>query len=379
MIPRLLKSVIDQRLKIAKKAIIIVGPRQTGKTTLLKEIVEEKDNYLFLDGDDPFVREQLTDISLEKLKQVIGKVQTIFIDEAQRISNIGITLKLITDNFPECQLFVTGSSALELGDGINEPLTGRKWELQLFPISWAEFQQYFGYMQAHAQLDNRILYGMYPEVINAVGYEREVLIELMSSYLYKDVLSLSGIRRPEIIERLLKALALQVGQEVSYNELSNLVGADKNTIINYINILEKTFVIFRLSPFSRNLRNEISTTRKIYFYDNGLLNAVISNFMNLENRNDKGALWENFLISERKKHLHYSNIKANTYFWRTKSRQEIDYIEERDGIISSFEFKFKPRKVKPPITFTKAYPNATFEIISKENFLDFLPIADPSN
>jgi hypothetical protein len=268
---------------------------------------------------------------------------------------------------------VSGSSALELANKVNEPLTGRKWEYHMYPVSWQELYNYLGHLDAHKQLEQRLVYGMYPEVITKQGEEREVLQQIAGSYLYKDLLSLGGIRRPDLLDKLLRALALQVGNEVSYNELSNKLQVDKNTINNYIQLLEKAYVVFRLQPLSRNLRNEITSSRKIYFYDTGIRNALLANFSSLGLRQDTGALWENFLVSERMKLLQYKSKWANVYFWRTHAQQEIDYIEDRDGQIFAYEFKWNRRaKPKFPKTFASAYPNAKMQLITPENFEEFL-------
>ena len=263
MIERLLGQKILHRLNKGK-AIFLIGPRQVGKTTLINSILENRE-HLFLDGDDSTVRSLLTNPNTEQLKSIIGNYTTVFIDEAQRIENIGLTLKIIADQFKHVQLLVSGSSAFELNNQTSEPLTGRKWDYKLYPISWQELANHIGYIKSEQQLELRILYGMYPDVINNLGDEVEVLKELTNSYLYKDILAFSGIRKPQVLERLLRALALQIGSEVSYNELAQLVGVDKNTVGNYIDILEKGYVIFRLTSFSRNLRNEIKTNQKIYF------------------------------------------------------------------------------------------------------------------
>lgn len=373
MIARILETKITERLKLSHKAVLLIGPRQTGKTTLLRKLLQNYEAYLFLDGDEPMVRQQLEHAGIELLRRIIGHHRVVFVDEAQRIPNIGLTLKIITDQMPDVQLFVSGSSALELANGMSEPLTGRKWEFHLYPISWAELEQNVGYLTALNQVESRLLYGMYPEVIAAVGYEEHVLKELTSSYLYKDVLSVAGIRRPEIMEKLLKALALQLGQEVSFNELASLVGADKNTVNTYLDLLEKTFVVYKLPPFSRNVRNEISTSRKFYFYDNGIRNALIGNFHPIALRPDKGALWENFLLTERLKYLQYNGIQASRHFWRTKAQQEIDYIEEHNDQLTAYEFKYSPKKnARLPLTFQRAYPKAPFRVISMDNFTDFV-------
>ena len=370
MINRAIESKIEA--KIGKgKAIIIIGPRQVGKTTLIKSIIE-KDTYLFLDGDDPTVRTLLTNPNTEQLKSIIGNNKIVFIDEAQRIQNIGVTLKIITDQFKEVQLLVSGSSAFELQNTINEPLTGRKWEYQLLPISWIEFEENVGFVKAEQQLEIRLIYGMYPDVINQTNDAFEVLKELANSYLYKDVLAFSGIRKPEIIEKLLQALALQIGSEVNYNELSRLLGIDKNTVSNYIDVLEQAFVIFKLKSFSRNLRNEIKANQKIYFWDTGIRNMVIGNFNGLTLRQDKGALWENFLISERLKKINYGNTLTGSFFWRSIQQQEVDYVEVVADAITGYEIKWNAdAKIKIAKPFKEAY-NATINIINRENFRTFL-------
>jgi len=373
MILRELTEVVKEKIGRGK-AIIILGARQTGKTTLVKAFIPTDSTLgLFFDADNTEVQEIFSNMNLERLKNIIGKAKTVIIDEAQRIPNIGLTLKLITDNLPEVQLIVTGSSSLEISDLTNEPLTGRKWEYSMYAVSWSELRNYYGSVNAQMQLENRLIFGMYPEIITNVGEERERLINLSQSYLYKDILSLKLIRKSDVLQKLLRALALQLGNEVSMNELSQVVGADKATVTNYIDLLEKTFVIFRLLPLSRNLRNEISSSRKIYFYDNGIRNAIINNFSPLTLRQGVGALWENFLISERIKVNHYRKRYVNTYFWRTQAQQEIDYIEEADGQFKAFEFKWNERKTsKLPAKFAEAYAPQIFEVINRQNFDSFL-------
>ena len=353
------------------KAIILVGPRQVGKTTLIKKIIANQ-QYLFLDGDDPTVRRLLDNPNTEQIRSIIGQHKTIFIDEAQRIKGIGLTLKIITDQFKEVQLLISGSSAFELSSELNEPLTGRKWEYELYPISWEEFENKHGYLVSEQQIENRMLYGFYPDVLNNPGEEKDILKQLVTSYLYRDILTYSNIRKPEILENLVQALALQIGSEVNYNELSQLVGVDKNTISNYIDILQKGYVIFKLNSFSRNLRNEIKKNKKIYFYDNGVRNMVLGNFNSLELRQDTGALWENFLISERLKKNAYNNEHTKMYFWRTKQQQEVDLVEENNGIITGFEFKWNAKKkIRLPKTFVNEY-NALEIIIDRKNFREFV-------
>jgi predicted AAA+ superfamily ATPase len=309
------------------------------------------------------------------MRQVIGNNETVFIDEAQRIRGIGIQLKLITDLMPQVRLLVSGSSSLDLANEVNEPLTGRKWEFKMYPIAWAELVQSIGFLEARKQLEQRLIFGMYPEVINQTGDEREVLTQLSGSYLYQDILQFGNIRRPELLDKLLTALALQVGAEVSYNELSQLLQMDRATVEQYIGLLEKAFIVFRLGPLSRNLRNEINSSRKIYFYDNGIRNAVLADFKPLHLRGDVGALWENFLISERKKYLEYHRIFSKTYFWRTYQQQEIDYIEESDGAFSAWEMKWNPKaKARFQQAFVHAYKPVTTKVIHSDNFEAFLGI-----
>jgi len=375
MIQRLQQGTIERKLT-SGKAIVLLGPRQTGKTTLLEKVISKLGNHLVLNCDDPFTRSQLAGANTALLRQIIGSHKIIFVDEAQRVKNIGLTLKLITDQMKDVLLLVSGSSSLEISDEISEPLTGRKWEFMLYPVSWQEFHSYAGYITAMQQLEQRIVFGMYPEVIKHPGDEKEILRELTSSYLYKDLLSWKGIRKPEVLDKLLKALAFQIGNLVSYNELANMIQVDKNTISNYIDLLEKAFVVFKLQPFARNQRNEINSSRKIYFYDTGIRNTLINNLNSFEFRNDAGALWENFMVAERMKFLHYSRQFAGMWFWRTHQQKEIDYIEEADGEISAFEFKWNPdKKFSIPSSFTDAYGISEVRIIHRKNFLPFVGVS----
>jgi predicted AAA+ superfamily ATPase len=372
MYSRYLSERIGKRIGTGK-AIVVIGPRQVGKTTLIESILETKD-YLLLDGDDPKTRTILTEPNTEQIRTILGNHKFVFIDEAQRIEGIGLTMKIITDRFKDVQLFTSGSSSFDLSNKINEPLTGRKWEYQLFPISWEEFENHHGYLYAEQQLENRLLYGFYPDVLNNTGDEISILRNLVNSYLYKDILSYSDVRKPEVLDKLVQALALQVGSEVNYSELAQTVNVDKNTVSKYIDMLQKGYIIFKLSSFSRNVRNEIKTNKKIYFYDNGVRNMVIGNFNPIELRTDKGALWENFLISERVKQIEYKQSLARTYFWRTKQQQEVDFVEDNGGKIFGYEFKWKKKKnSKLPKTFTETY-NAESNVIDKENFREFVII-----
>jgi predicted AAA+ superfamily ATPase len=353
------------------KAIIIIGPRQVGKTTLIKKLLRNE-RYQFFDGDDPRIRTLLDTPNTDQIRAFIGDHKVVFIDEAQRINNIGLTMKIIIDQLKDVQLWISGSSSFSLFNEPNEPLTGRKWEYELFPISWEEFELHVGFIEADQQLERRLVYGMYPDVINNLNEEPEILGNLVSSYLYKDVLSYAGIRKPQVLDKLIQALALQIGSEVSYNELSQLVGVDRNTIEKYITILEQGYVVFRLPSFNRNVRNEIKKGRKIYFYDNGIRNAVIGAMDNLALRSDVGQLWENFLISERIKMNKYKFTLAKSFFWRTNQQQEIDYVEQRGLNLKAYEFKWNPNKrAKISSTFTKAYDAEGF-LINRENFRAFV-------
>lgn len=371
MIKRDLQKILESNIN-SGKIIILVGARQVGKTTLIQDILKNKKNVLFLNGDDPAVRRILANINTEELKNLLNGYSFAFIDEAQRIENIGITLKIIADQIKNIQIFASGSSAFEINNLMQESLTGRKWEYLLLPISWKEFEENQGYLKSQQQLNLRIVYGMYPEVINNFGNEYEILKQLAESYLYKDILNFSGIRKPEILENLLKALAYQVGGEVSYNELSKLLSVDVKTVSNYIDLCVQNYIIFKLPSFSRNLRNEIKNNQKIYFWDNGIRNIIIGNLNHIETREDVGKLWENFLISERLKKINNELLLTKSFFWRTRQQQEIDYIEDFNGKIFGYEIKWGSNsKLKIPKTFTNSY-NSDIRLINQNNFRDFV-------
>lgn len=368
MIKRILHDVIKQRL-YKGKAIVLIGARQVGKTTLHKEIFPTQNDMLWFNADDLPVRDFFSNVTIERYRSMIGKNKIVVIDEAQRIENVGIKMKLITDNFPGVQLVVTGSSSFELANKINEPLTGRKFEYELFPLSFNEMVNDIGLFAEIQKLPIRLVYGMYPDVVCNPGDEKEILNQLTNSYLYKDILEWGRIKKPDKLVKLMKALAYQIGSEVSYNELSQIVEIDKGTIEKYINLLEQTKIIFRLPSYSRNLRNELKFGRKIYFCDNGIRNALINNFSDMELRQDAGPLWENFMISELRKYNHYTHNYCNTYFWRTTQKQEIDYIEEKDGKLTAYEFKWNPKKKsRVSSTFTSAYPESIVKTINPDNF-----------
>jgi hypothetical protein len=375
MINRELEKIIPEKL-YQGKAIIILGPRQVGKSTLLKIFEQKSDKkVLFLNCDNNDIKKQLTEPGINDLRRLTGDHEVVLIDEAQRVLNIGLTLKLITDQLPGKQLIVTGSSSLDLSNLVNEPLTGRKFEYQLFPLSLKELNDHYGFIETNRNLEQHLIYGTYPDVINHQGNEPEILNNLVSSYLFKDVLMYQDIRKPKFIEQLLEALALQVSSEVSFNELAQLLKTDPHTVQRYISLLEKAFIIFRLRSFSRNVRNELKKSRKIYFYDNGIRNAIIGNFSAVTSRTDIGMLWKNFFISERMKYLHYNKIYAKRFFWRTTQQQEIDYLEECDGKLTAFEIKWNPlKKVRFPQTFTANYPEAAVNHVTRDNFWGFLGV-----
>lgn len=373
MIQRTLFENIQARL-FTGKAIIVLGPRQTGKTTLVSQICPRANpDAIWLSGDDANDRMRLQNVSLPVLNVLLGKKKFLVIDEAQRIGDIGVTMKLITDNIPEIQVIATGSSALELANSINEPLTGRKHEYTLYPLSFSELSNHTNAFEETGNLENRLIYGSYPEVVANPGDEREILSSLSDSYLYKDLLAYDKIKKPELLVRLLQALALQMGSEVSYHELGQITGADKETIERYIDALEKTFVVFRLRSFSRNVRNELKKSRKIYFYDNGIRNAILGNYAPINSRSDRGALFENYIITERWKTVQYHKKHHQRYFWRTTQQQEIDYLELYDGELDAFEIKWNMKsKYKLPLTFSKNYPVRQQQVIHPGNYAEWL-------
>lgn len=372
MIERQLKQLLQKRM-FSGKAIMLIGARQTGKTTLLRELTNNHDSVLWFNADDLETRTLFDTITTTRLRSIISNHNIIVIDEAQRIENVGLKMKLITDNFPDVQLIITGSSSFELANKINEPLTGRKWEYQLFPLSFGELASHYGLFEAQKQLPIRLIYGNYPDVVCHPGEERQILSQLTNSYLYKDILEWERIKHPDKLVKLMQALAYQVGSEVSYNELSQLIQMDRATIEKYILLLEQTQVIFRLGSFARNLRNELKASRKIYFYDNGIRNALIGNFTDISMRQDIGQLWENYMISELRKKRHYDEAYCNSWFWRTTQQQEIDYLEESGGQLTAYELKWNPtKKARISSTFTNAYPNTKIETINRDNFSDFL-------
>lgn len=374
MIQRNLQSVLTSLIGKGK-ALLLIGARQVGKSTLFKQITDTlTDEVLWLNCDQEEARSVLSNQSLNTLRLLLGDYKVIVIDEAQRVTNIGLTLKLITDNFPDKQLLVTGSSSLDLHNHLNEPLTGRKLEYYLYPISVSEIYKNKGLVATKELLPHQLIYGSYPDVLFSSLPPEKTLQELTDSYLYKDILEIEGIRKSAVLSKLLVALAVQIGSEVSYNELAKTVGIDSKTVEKYIDILEKCFIVFRLSSFSRNIRTELNKSKKIYFYDLGIRNAVLNMFAPIDYRQDIGALWENYFIVERLKFNHYADRVVNTYFWRTTEKQEIDYIEERNGELHLFELKWNVNKknTKFPNQFIQTYqPNSTV-VVTPDNYLEFL-------
>ena len=374
MITRQLQKTIESRL-FQGKAIIVIGARQVGKSTLFKMILEKQEQpALQLNCDEPEVQDMLTDINSADLRLLIGRNKIVVIDEAQRVVNIGMTLKRITDNFPDVQLLVTGSSSFELQNRLDEPLTGRKFEYHLYPLSTAEILGSQGLLGVKQTLEQRLIFGSYPDILNHSDNAKELLHNLAGSYLYKDLLSLDNVRRPVLLGKLLTALALQVASEVSYNELAQTIGTDNKTVEKYVDLLEKCYIVFKLNGFNRNLRTELKKGKKIYFYDNGVRNAILQNFAPLSLRQDVGALWENFIISERIKANQYAGRYVNSYFWRTTQQQEIDYIEECDGQFTLFEMKWNPRRANTqfPSSFTTNYDVKEKAIITPGNWMEWV-------
>ncbi|MGM9869336.1 MAG: ATP-binding protein [Sodaliphilus sp.] len=371
MIDRLITSNIEADFHKGK-VIVVLGPRQVGKTTLLREIAAQH-NATFYNCDDEDVREMLTGASSTELAQWLSNKKFVVIDEAQRVENVGMILKKIADLKLPTQVIVTGSSSLDLNDKINEAATGRLFHHYLFQFSTAELMAHNGMLEERRMLENRLIYGMYPDVVTHFGDAERLLRELSNSYLYRDLLSYQGIRKPDMLQKIVVALALQVGNVVSYSEIAKMVGVNRATIETYIDLLEKAFVVFRLSAFSRNPRNEITKGKKIYFYDTGVRNALIHNYAPLNVRTDTGALWENFIISERRKTLTYQQRDAGLYFWRSNNQSEIDLIEEYQGQIKAYEFKWnEKRRAKVPPSFIHTYGDVPFKVVTPANYLDFL-------
>lgn len=373
-IPRSIEIDIKKNL-FKGKIIIIYGPRQAGKTTLVKKLISKTIKSAgYFNCDESDIRDHLNSAGTSsQLKEIIGNNKFVIFDEAQRIENIGLKLKLLIDNFPDQQFIATGSSSFTLRDKITEPLTGRNFQFILPPLSVSELLAIWNKIETFRQLESLILYGGYPEVVNCAGITGKVvqIKQLAGDNLYKDILSFFSLKGSETVRKLLEGLALQIGQEVSYEELGNLAGIDKKTAMSYVEILEKAFIVFRLRPFSRNLRREINKMHKIFFYDTGIRNALLNNFNPMALRNDCGQIWENFVISERRKIQYWAGNSLNNYFWRTYDQQEIDLVEEKEGKLFAFEIKWKKERKFPPKIWQKTYPNTVWQSINKDNFLDY--------
>lgn len=371
MIQRTLSPLLAKYFETGK-IILVTGARQVGKTTMLRELCKGKKTLILNcdNADDALALEGRTSTELAAL---LADCDTVLIDEAQRVKNIGLTLKMIGDLGLTTRIMATGSSSLDLAGEINEPATGRVLEFNLFPLSLRELANNSSLREEQRLLEQRLIYGLYPDVVTQPAIAKRTLKSLTDNYLYKDIFAYRGIKKPDVLQKLVRALALQVGSEVSYNELSNMLGVDKETVESYITLLEKCFVVFRLSSFSRNLRNEIKRGKKIYFYDNGVRNAVISNFAPLELRTDCGQLWENLMVSERVKRNAYSDDFAELYFWRTHEQREIDLVEEMDGQLHAYEFKWNAkRQPTAPTAFVENYPAATFHVVTPDNLWSFV-------
>jgi len=372
-IQRLIKPSIEKWF-YQGKAIVLIGPRQVGKTTLLKQIAQERELVVtWLDADLPEVRQQLENPTLATIKATIGSYKIVIIDEIQRLANAGLLLKIMVDNFPEVQFIATGSSSLEISETIFEPLTGRHILFNLYPFSVEELYPTKSTFEIEQELEFHLVYGMYPEITQEREIGETLLQNLAEQYLYKDVLIWKDIRKPELLDKLLKLLAYQVGSEVNNHELSKALRVQSETVESYIDLLEKSFVVYRLNSYSTNERKEVSKMSKVYFWDNGIRNAVIGNYNQLANRNDHGQLWENFITSERLKHLRWTNSKAKSYFWRNYNQSEVDYLELNGEQLTAYEMKWNTTKNhKVTRAYTNMYPDAKTEVITPKSFVEFL-------
>ncbi len=372
----MIKRLIEIEKSLEKnKVLILYGPRQVGKTTLVKDFLKKTSlKYVYFTGDQLDFARDFGSCNLSVIKKIIGDKSLLVIDEAQKIENIGTALKLVVDNFQDIFVITTGSSSFDIANAVDEPLTGRKNIVTLYPVSLGELSRDATPYEIDKEIGHFLVYGMYPNVINYNDYEKKQsrLLEIRDAYLIKDILSFQKIKNSKAIIDLLRLLSFQVGSQVSTSELGKSLGVDNKTVARYLDLLEKSFVLFRLNGFSRNLRKEVTKMSKYYFYDNGIRNALISNFNNLDYRNDVGQLWENFLVMERIKRNEYKKMYANYYFWRIQDRKEIDFIEERDGMLYGYEFKWRKEKEKPPQEWIKNYKNATYNVYNRDNYLDLL-------
>lgn len=376
LIGRLAKKMLQDKLQ-ANKVVLLYGPRRVGKTTILKELAGQLANQnqiKFVNGETKIIQDELSSQSVESLKRFIGDNKILIIDEAQKIPQVGLNLKLIVDSIPDVAVIASGSASFSLAQEVGEPLTGRKKTIKMFPISAAEIISTYNETYYKENLENYLIFGCYPELfqINDKQKQQEYLSELIDAYLFKDILEMENVRNPKKIRDLLTLLAFQIGKEVSLSELGKSLGMHQNTVYRYLDLLEKSFVIINVRGFSRNLRKEVTKTSRYYFYDNGARNALINNFNPLSMRDDIGMLWENYLVMERVKKQSYSSLISNNYFWRTYDQKEIDWVEERGGKLFGYEFSWKDKKAKPPAEWVKYYPSAEYLPVNKDNFLDFI-------
>lgn len=377
MIKRSIFALIKQKIQ-DNKVVVLYGPRRTGKTTLLQELNEDlkksKEKVKFVNGENMIIQQELSSQSIEKLRDFVGASSVLIVDEAQKIPEIGLNLKLIVDHIPKIKVIVSGSASFDLSQKIGEPLTGRKKTLHLYPVSAKEIINNFDLTYYQEILDSNLIFGGYPELFSLKSKEdkMEYLRELVDSYLFRDIFEMEQIRNPKKIKDLLTLLAFQIGREVSLSELAGNLDLHINTVYRYLDLMEKSFIIVNIRGFSRNLRKEVAKTSRYYFYDNGVRNAIINNFNALNLRDDIGQLWENYIVMERLKKQAYDEILSNNYFWRTYDRKEIDWVEEREGKLFGYEIKWKSAKIKPPSDWLKTYKEAVFEVVDKDNYLKFI-------
>ncbi len=376
LIKRQAYNLLKQKLQ-ENKVILLYGPRRVGKTTLLKELVKElekREKVKFVNGENLIIQKELSSQSIEKLKSFVGNAHLLIIDEAQKIPEIGLNLKLIIDSIPKIKIIASGSASFSLAQKVGEPLTGRKKTIHLYPLSVKELINIKDKTYYQEIFETHLIFGGYPEVFNLKSNEekQEYLNELIDSYLFRDIFEIEQIKNSKKIKDLLTLLAFQIGKEVSLSELGNSLNLHSDTVARYLDLMEKSFIIVNIRGFSRNLRKEITKTSRYYFYDNGARNALINNFNPVNLRNDIGELWENYIIMERIKKQSYEQIFSNNYFWRTYDQKEIDWVEERQGKLFGYEIKWSGKKPKEPKIWRETYPNAEFKIIDRENYLDFI-------
>jgi predicted AAA+ superfamily ATPase len=374
-IERSITHLIIENLK-PNKVVVLLGARRTGKSVLIKKIISIlNEKYLFLDGDDFTTFSLFEPRTIENFKLLIGSVKLLVIDEAQQIPDLGKSLKLIVDHIPEIKVLITGSSAFDISNKIGEPLTGRKSTFYIYPFSQAEYSSQETIVETTGRLNERLILGCYPELVHLRDRNNKIMYlkEMVSSYLLKDILMFEGVRNADKILQLLKLIAFQIGKEVSLHELGRQLGMHKNTVEKYLDLLSKTFVIYGVNAFSRNLRSEISKSKRWFFYDNGIRNTIIENLNDVAQRNDIGELWENYVFSERLKYHSNTQMLCSNFFWRTYQQQEIDWVEERDGKLFAYEMKWNPeKKVKIPSSWKTTYPDASFEVITPRNYIQWI-------